>query len=127
MLKEWVTEKLISLYRTPGGDIYYINGELSMTEVITLEAELRETAGKGAARADRKKGLIPIVVYGNKQPAVSLTVNFNEVLRLLNKGGFKHANFEIKAGKETYKAKLQAMQLHPVRHQPIHMDFLRAA
>ena len=98
-----------------------------MTEVITLQAEQRATAGKGAARADRKLGRLPIIVYGNKQPSVSLTVSFNEVLRLLNKGGFKHADFNIQVGSETHKATFKAIQLHPVLHQPIHIDFVRAA
>ncbi len=98
-----------------------------MTEVITLQAQKRETAGKGAARADRKAGRLPIVIYGNKQPATSLTVSFNEVLRLLNKGGFKHAEFAIQADTETFKATFKMMQLHPVKNQPIHIDFLRVA
>jgi large subunit ribosomal protein L25 len=98
-----------------------------MTNVITLEAIKRETAGKGAARADRKAGRLPIVIYGNKQPSISLTVSFNEVLRLLNKGGFKHSEFNIQAGNENYKATFKAIQLHPVLNQPIHIDFLRVA
>ena len=98
-----------------------------MTEVITLEATKRETAGKGAARADRKVGRLPIIVYGNKQPSISLTVSFNEVLRLLNKGGFKHSEFNIKVGTESYQATFKAIQLHPVLNQPIHIDFLRTA
>jgi large subunit ribosomal protein L25 len=98
-----------------------------MTNVITLEAEQRATAGKGAARADRKAGRLPIVIYGNKQPSVSLTVSFNEVLRLLNKGGFKHSLFNIQAGNEMHTVTFKAIQLHPVLHQPIHIDFVRAA
>ena len=98
-----------------------------MTTVITLQAEKRETAGKGAARADRKAGRLPIIVYGNKQPVSSLTVSFNEVLRLLNKGGFKHAEFNIQEGTQTHKATFKTIQLHPVLNQPIHIDFLRIA
>lgn len=98
-----------------------------MTAVITLEAQQRATAGKGAARADRKAGRLPIVVYGNKQPSISLTVSFNEVLRLLNKGGFKHADFDLTVNGETHKARFKAIQLHPVLNQPIHIDFVRIA
>jgi large subunit ribosomal protein L25 len=98
-----------------------------MTEVITLQAEKRDTAGKGAARADRKAGRLPIIIYGNKEPVSSLTVSFNEVLRLLNKGGFKHAEFNIQEGTQIHKATFKAIQLHPVLNQPIHIDFLRAA
>lgn len=113
-------------YRTPGGDIYYFR-RISMTEVITLPAELREKAGKGAARADRKEGRLPVVVYGNKQPVLSLTVSVNEVLRLLNKGGFKRSEIEITVGKDTHKVTVQAMQIHPTIQRPIHIDFLRVA
>lgn len=98
-----------------------------MTQVITLQAQKREKAGKGAARADRKNGLLPIVLYGNKQPALSLTVSFNEVLKLLNHGGFKRADFIIEVDGESHKAKFQAMQEHPVVTKPIHIDFVRAA
>lgn len=98
-----------------------------MTQVITLQAEQRDKAGKGAARAYRKAGLLPIVIYGNKQPAVSLTVSFNEVLRLLNKGGFKHSDFNIQAGNENFSVRFKTMQMHPVLTQPIHIDFIRVA
>ena len=96
-----------------------------MTEVITLEAQEREKAGKGAARAERKAGLLPIVIYGQKKPAIGLTISQNEVIRLLNKGPFKSSHFHIVVGKTTHKVKLQATQLHPVRNQPIHLDFIR--
>jgi large subunit ribosomal protein L25 len=98
-----------------------------MTNIISLQAELREKAGKGAARADRKLGRVPAVVYGNKQTPVAFTLCANEILRLLNKGGFKASEFHIAIGNEVHKAKFQSMQLHPVRHQPIHIDFLRVA
>jgi len=96
-------------------------------EVITLEAAIREKAGKGAARADRKEGRLPVVVYGNKKPALSLTVSANEVLRLLNKGGFKKADIHIKVGNDTHKVKVQALQVHPTLPKPMHIDFLRTA
>lgn len=98
-----------------------------MTEVITLQAQKREKAGKGAARADRKNGLLPIVIYGNKQPALSLTVSFNEVLKLLNHGGFKTADFTIEVDGKSHKVKFQTMQEHPVQTRPIHIDFVRVA
>jgi large subunit ribosomal protein L25 len=40
-----------------------------MVQTIRIEAEARERAGKGAARATRRGGLVPAVIYGAKQEA----------------------------------------------------------
>ena len=98
-----------------------------MTKVIDLDAQKRDAAGKGAARKARQNNLVPAVIYGNKQAPISIAVEFNTVVKYLNQGGFKQAEINIAVDGKTEKVKVQALQLHPVKHMPHHIDFLRIA
>lgn len=99
-----------------------------MTKQVEVQAKKRDVAGKGAARKDRKNNLIPAVIYGQKKSPVSITLCFNEILKQLNLGGFKQADITINIeGVGTEKVKFKEMQLHPVKHIPQHIDFIRAA
>lgn len=99
-----------------------------MTKIIELKAQKRVVAGKGAARKTRDNNLVPAVIYGNKQPAVAISLCFNEVLKHLNKGGFKQAEIHLQFDDNTSeKVSFKDMQLHPVKHMPHHIDFVRAA
>ena len=59
-----------------------------MTDAITLAAEPRERAGKGASRAARREGRVPAVIYGNKLPPVLVTLEPKALTRLVDKPGF---------------------------------------
>ena len=96
-----------------------------MSKTIELTAEKRDGAGKGAARKARKANLVPAVIYGQKKDAENINVCFNLLLKLLNQGGFKQAEILLTVDGKTQKVKSQALQLHPVRNVPIHVDFLR--
>ena len=99
-----------------------------MTTIIELKAQKRVVAGKGAARKTRKDNQIPAVIYGQKQPAVAISLCFNEVLKYLNKGGFKQAEIHIQfEDNSVEKVAFKDMQLHPVKHMPHHIDFMRVA
>ena len=56
-------------------------------ETIEFKAEARSQVGKGSARAARRAGLVPAVIYGNKQPAIPITINANKWRQLMNKPG----------------------------------------
>lgn len=96
-----------------------------MAKVTELKVEARERAGKGSARAARRAGLVPAVIYGDKKPPVMINIPRNELVRLFNRGGFMTQLFELKLDGQSQKALPRDLQLHPVSDQPLHIDFLR--
>lgn len=98
-----------------------------MSEVKVLKAEKRERAGKGSSRDIRRNGLIPAVIYGNKQPALSITVDYKTVYYLIYGGGFKSTIFNIEVDGQTIKVQPKDYQMNPVKDTPIHVDFIRVA
>ena len=69
-----------------------------MSEDIILSAEIKERAGKGAARAVRREGKVPAVIYGDKKTPVMIALPANEITRLLNQPGFFSHIMKIDAG-----------------------------
>lgn len=98
-----------------------------MAEAIKIAAEMRERAGKGAARAARRAGRLPAVIYGGKLPPVSITVGELEFNRLWRDAAFYTHMYEVEAGGETYKVLARDVQTDPVMDWPIHIDFLRVS
>ena len=45
-----------------------------MSDTLTLSAELRDRAGKGASRALRREGRVPAVIYGDKEEPQTIHV-----------------------------------------------------
>ncbi len=98
-----------------------------MTNFTTIEASVRARAGKGAARATRRDGLVPAVIYGAKQEASLIALDPRVVLRELVKTGWRSRLYEISAGDTPVRALMREVQLHPVSDRPIHVDFQRLA
>ncbi|MCA0399396.1 MAG: 50S ribosomal protein L25/general stress protein Ctc [Proteobacteria bacterium] len=96
-----------------------------MSKVKQLSAQRRERAGKGAARAVRREGRVPAVIYGAGQSPVSISLDFRETNRLIYAGHFLTTVFEINVGGEKIRAIPRDYQLDVVRDFPIHVDFLR--
>ncbi|WP_294329259.1 50S ribosomal protein L25/general stress protein Ctc [uncultured Sphingomonas sp.] len=92
-----------------------------MSDTLTLSAETRDRAGKGASRALRREGRVPAVIYGNKQDPASIHVNERELQKLLNTGHF--FNSVIMVNGERTLAKDVAFDV--VTERPLHVDFLR--
>ena len=92
---------------------------------ITFKALKREKAGKGAARACRREGRVPAVIYGNKQEPVMISLHPVELEKALDLVGFYDADIEIVLGGKKIKVSCQDVQFHPVSDKPIHVDFLR--
>lgn len=92
---------------------------------ITFNAEKREKAGKGAARACRREGRIPAVIYGGKQESIMISLHPVELEKALNTAGLYEADIEIVLDGKKHKVKCQDVQFHPVSDAPIHVDFLR--
>lgn len=96
-----------------------------MSTIKQLSAQRRERAGKGAARAVRREGRVPAVIYGAGQPPVSISLDYRETNRLIYAGHFLTTVFEIDLGGEKVRAIPRDYQLDVVRDFPIHVDFLR--
>ena len=97
------------------------------TKLIPIEATLRAKAGKGAARATRREGLVPAVIYGAKKEAVLIAIDPRIIMRELHKPGWRSHVYEVKAGDISERALMRDMQFHPVTDAPIHVDYQRLA
>lgn len=95
-----------------------------MTE-ITFNANLRENAGKGAARACRREGRIPAVIYGGKKDAVNISLHPVELEKALDISDFYKSAITILVNGKKEKVICKDVQFHPVSDMPIHVDFLR--
>lgn len=96
-----------------------------MSEQLTLPAEARNRAGKGASRHLRREGRVPAVVYGEKKEPLSIHVEEKLLSKMLSTGHFMNSVVMIElAGKET-RTLPKAIDFHPVTSRPVHVDFLR--
>ena len=98
-----------------------------MSDALTLPAEARERAGKGASRALRREGRVPAVIYGGKEEPTMIHVEAKELVHQLGTGHFMNSIVEISLGGKTIKTLPKDVSLHPVTDRPEHVDFLRLA
>ena len=96
-----------------------------MAQTHTLIAELRERAGKGAARAVRRAGRVPAVIYGNKQDPVLVSLEPVALMKEMHRPGFFAHVYEVAVGSDTYKVLARDLQTHPINGIPMHVDFMR--
>ncbi len=99
-----------------------------MVQTIRIEASARERAGKGAARATRRDGKVPAVIYGAKQEATLIALDPRDVVKELQKGGWQSSLYEVAVqGGGTERTLMRDVQFHPVTDRPLHVDFQRLA
>ena len=97
-----------------------------MSEQLTLSAETRERAGKGASRAMRREGRVPAVVYGNKEEPLAIHLEEKALIKAMSKGHFMNSVVMIEvASGGTARTLPKDVQFHPVTDRPLHVDFLR--
>ena len=84
-----------------------------MANVVTIEAEARARAGKGAARATRREGKVPGVIYGAKQAPSLIALDPRAVLRELHRPGWQSRLYEIKINGDATRALIRDVQFHP--------------
>ncbi|MDB9915288.1 50S ribosomal protein L25/general stress protein Ctc [Alphaproteobacteria bacterium] len=94
-------------------------------EAIEIKAETRSQVGKGSARAARRAGLVPAVIYGNKESALSITINANAWRQMMNKPGIFSQLMNIEVDNKKHFVLPRDIQQHPVSEQAEHVDFLR--
>jgi len=96
-----------------------------MSEQLTLPAEARDRAGKGASRALRREGRVPAVVYGEKQEPLSIHVEEKLLSKMLSTGHFMNTVVMVDFQGKPQRTLPKAVDFHPVTSRPIHVDFLR--
>ena len=96
-----------------------------MSEANVLEAEARDRVGKGAARATRRAGRVPCVIYGAKKDPTSISIDPLVLRKSLDAGTFFSTVYEVKVNGGVERVLARDVQLHPVTDVPQHVDFLR--
>lgn len=95
------------------------------TTVKELKATARPQSGKGAARAERRAGRVPGVIYGNNQPPVTISVDDRELRQRILAGRFLTTIYDIELEGKKHRVIPRDFHLDPVRDFPIHVDFMR--
>jgi large subunit ribosomal protein L25 len=96
-----------------------------MSKIVTIKAEARAKAGKGAARSVRREGNVPGVVYGDKQDPQLITLTYRMVQPHVETGRFLSTLVDLDVGGKTVRAIPRDIQFEPVKDRIIHVDFLR--
>lgn len=98
-----------------------------MSDVTVISVKKRENVGKGAARAARRAGSIPCVVYGLGEDPVSIAVEELALNRLITQPGFFSQLFSLDVEGQKMNVLARDLQVHPVTDRPMHVDFLRVS
>jgi large subunit ribosomal protein L25 len=96
-----------------------------MATVRELKATARPKAGKGAARAVRREGKVPGVIYGDSKPPVMITLDSKELLQRIIAGRFLTTLYDLEIEGAKHRVIPRDFQLDPVRESPVHVDFMR--
>ena len=98
-----------------------------MSDTTTISAEQRERVGKGSARAARRAGLVPAVIYGDKKEPLGINMSSREITKIVHQPGIfgRLLNIEVDGKKNTVLTR--DIQFHPVSDVIMHMDFLRVS
>ena len=96
-----------------------------MSDIISFTAEKRERAGKGVARALRREGLVPAVIYGDNKDPEGISLSRKDFTKLYNTGRLMSTLLDIEVDGKKTRVFTRDLQLHPVRDDIMHADFLR--
>ena len=98
-----------------------------MSDTTTISAVERERVGKGSARAARRAGLVPAVIYGNKQDPVGIIMESREITKIVHQPGIFGRLLEIDVAGNKSTVLTRDIQFHPVSDVVMHLDFLRVS
>ena len=96
-----------------------------MAEVNVMTAQLRDGVGKGAARATRRAGRVPAVIYGGKKDPKIISLDPRDIAKGVDSGAFFSTIFDILIDEGKERVLPRDMQVHPVNDTPQHLDLLR--
>ena len=92
-----------------------------------IPAALRKDEGKGASRRLRRSGQVPAILYGSKEPPVSLQFHHNTVFLASHNEWFYSAILDLNIDGKTQKVLLRDIQRHPFKQIIMHLDFQRVS
>jgi len=98
-----------------------------MTAIKELKATARAKVGKGAARAERRAGRVPAVIYGDGKAPLGISLDYTEITRTIYAGHFLTTLFNVDVEGEKHRVIPRDYQLDPIKDLPLHVDFLRVA
>ncbi len=98
-----------------------------MASVQELKATVRPKGGKGAARAARRSGNVPGVIYGENKPPMMVQIDHAELRKRIYAGRFLTTLFHVDVDGTKHRVIPRDFQLDPVKDQPMHVDFLRVS
>lgn len=96
-----------------------------MATVKELKATSRPRAGKGAARAVRREGLVPGVIYGDNKPPVTIAIDAAELRQRILAGHFLTTIYDVELDGAKHRVIPRDYQLEPLQDRPVHVDFMR--
>jgi len=96
-----------------------------MTDLFTLDAEVRTDLGKGASRRLRHANKVPAILYGAGAEPVSLTLAHNKVFRAQEEEAFYSHVLTLNVDGKPVECLVKDMQRHPYKPLIMHLDFLR--
>jgi large subunit ribosomal protein L25 len=96
-----------------------------MSDQLTLAAEARDRAGKGASRALRRENRVPAVIYGGNQDPVMIHLEEKALIKALMTGHFMNSIVMVDVGGTVHRTLPKDVALHPVSDRPEHVDFMR--
>jgi large subunit ribosomal protein L25 len=96
-----------------------------MATVKELKAMTRPRAGKGAARAVRREGRVPGVIYGDNKPPLAISLDYNELRQRIYAGHFLTTIYDLEVDGAKHRVIPRDYQLDPVKDHPLHVDFMR--
>ena len=98
-----------------------------MSDITTISAEQRERVGKGSARAARRAGLVPAVIYGDKKEPLGINMSSREITKIVHQPGIFGRLLDIEVGGKKSTVLTRDIQFHPVSDNILHMDFLHVS
>jgi large subunit ribosomal protein L25 len=96
-----------------------------MPTVRQMKATSRAGAGRGAARAERRAGRVPGVIYGDGKPPMHVSVDHAELKQRIYAGRFLTTIYELEIDGSKQRVIPRDFQLDAVKDLPIHVDFMR--
>src|SRR6188508_785598 len=96
-----------------------------MATVKEIKATARPQAGKGAARSERRAGKVPSVIYGDKKPPVTISLDYADLRQKIYAGRFLATVYDLELDGQKHRVIPRDFQLDPVKDNPVHVDFMR--
>ena len=96
-----------------------------MADTTIINGNLRNSTGKGTARAARRAGRIPAIIFGDKKETISIDIEEREYKKIMNQSGIFSRLLDLSVDGKSNLVLTRDIQFHPVSENPLHVDFLR--